>query len=318
MSGVLRKAADVSRYLVLPALFAVFIAIMLTHGPALNAWLPHWDALMMIGTVTLVERVYTYKNRVSQRGVFVRDVTSTFVNVFLTGAALAFVVLPLLDSAMRRTIGRKYFFEADTLGPVWLQVVTIVLVISFFRYWIHRLQHHNEFLWSLHSYHHSVTDLRAMNDFTSNPVDFALRNVLIYLLLSPIGFDSTAFFIAFPMLAIWGVFSHCGAEVKGGWLNYVFAMPEVHRWHHTSVVPEGYSYSVNYGVELSFWDLLFGTYYAPGKDGQIMAPRIGHPGGLPDEPNYLKVLLVPFGLYGIVSRLGRVLPGTAKDQMPAE
>jgi hypothetical protein len=28
-----------------------------------------------------------------------------------------------------------------------------------------------------------------------------------------------------------------------------------------------------------------------------MPERIGHPGGLPDERNYLKILLAPFGLY---------------------
>ena len=28
-----------------------------------------------------------------------------------------------------------------------------------------------------------------------------------------------------------------------------------------------------------------------------MPERIGHPAGLPDERNYLKILLAPFGLY---------------------
>jgi hypothetical protein len=74
--------------------------------------------------------------------------------------------------------------------------------------------------------------------------------------------------------------------------------PEVHRWHHTAEVPQGYGYSVNYGVEFAFWDLVFGTYYLPQKDGQRLQPaRIGHPSGLPDEGNYLKILLAPLGLY---------------------
>src|SRR6185312_14917226 len=141
--------------------------------------------------------------------------------------------------------GRKFVFTSS-LGPVWLQIIMILLLVSFFRYWMHRLQHKNEFLWKLHSYHHRVTDLRALNDLTSNPVDFALRNLLVYV-----------------VLGVWGIFSHCGGDVRGGWLNYVVATPEVHRWHHTVEVPKGYGYSVNYGVEFSFWDLLFGTYYLP-------------------------------------------------------
>ena len=37
--------------------------------------------------------------------------------------------------------------------------------------------------------------------------------------------------------------------MKGGLLNYLFVTPEVHRWHHSAKVPEGYGYSCNYGVE---------------------------------------------------------------------
>mgnify|MGYP003351028352 CR=1 FL=1 len=46
--------------------------------------------------------------------------------------------------------------------PKWFKfVIAILLLVSLFRYWMHRFQHRNEFLWSLHSYHHRVTDLRA-------------------------------------------------------------------------------------------------------------------------------------------------------------
>jgi sterol desaturase/sphingolipid hydroxylase (fatty acid hydroxylase superfamily) len=78
----------------------------------------------------------------------------------------------------------------------------------------------------------------------------------------------------------------------------VFVTPEVHRWHHAVDVPQGYGYSCNYGVEFSFWDVLFRTYYMPKQNGEFVMPeRIGHPAGLPDERNYLKILLAPFGLY---------------------
>ena len=94
------------------------------------------------------------------------------------------------------------------------------------------------------------------------------------------------------------MFSHCAADIKGGVLNYVFMTPEVHRWHHAVDVPVGHKYSCNYGVEFSFWDVLFGTYHLPHENGQTVMPtRIGHPTGIGDESNYLKILLEPFGLY---------------------
>ena len=295
--------ASAGRFLILPVLFLGVAAISIL-GHAWDQHVPHWTTLLTLAAVVLMERLYANSRAVSQKGLLVRDLTSTFVNVFVTGMVVAFLVVPVLSYGMQHLAGREFLFTAP-LGPVWLQFIAILLLVSFFRYWMHRFQHRNEFLWSLHAYHHSVTDLRALNDFTSNPVDFALRNVLVYSLLGIVGFDSSAYLFALPVLSVWGIFSHCGGDVRGGWLNYVCVTPEVHRWHHTREVPEGYGHSVNYGVEFSFWDLLFGTYYLPKENGVPVRPTIGHPGGLPDEPSYLKVLLLPLGLYGPVAWLKR-------------
>jgi len=187
---------------------------------------------------------------------------------------------------------------------------------------MHGLQHSVPFLWELHSYHHRVTDLQATNTLVSHPIDFALRNVVFGLVLGIIGFNPLAVVIATSVTFAPGFFSHCGGDVKGGLLNYLFVTPEVHRWHHSAKVPEGYGYSCNYGVEFSFWDIIFGTYYLPVKDGVAEQPeRIGYPGGgLPDESNYLKLLLAPLGLYRPLSWFAQVLriPRGPQGQQPAE
>jgi sterol desaturase/sphingolipid hydroxylase (fatty acid hydroxylase superfamily) len=137
-----------------------------------------------------------------------------------------------------------------------------------------------------------------MNAEVSHPVDFALRNVIVFLALGIVGFSTPALLIAFTVANISGIFSHCGADLRSGFLNYLFVTPEVHRWHHAADVPQGYGYSCNYGIEFSFWDVIFGTYYLPRENGQAVQPeRIGHPSGIPDERNYLKLLLEPVGLY---------------------
>ena len=183
----------------------------------------------------------------------------------------------------------------------------ILVLVSFFRYWMHRWQHKNEFLWKLHSYHHRVTDLKATNTYVSHPIDYALRNVLVFIVLGLVGFYPLALLIALPALAVPGIFSHCGGDVRGGALNKWFVTPEVHRWHHSAVVPEGHRYSCNYGVELSFWDRLFGTYHLPVRDGQAEQPEhVGHPEGLPDEPNYFRLVLAPLGLWAPVRWISRV------------
>ena len=71
----------------------------------------------------------------------------------------------------------------------------------------------------------------------SNPLEWAMRNVLGGLILGIVGFNPIAIVIA-GGLNIYGDFSHCGGDLKGGWLNYVFNTPEVHRWHHSTEFPD--------------------------------------------------------------------------------
>jgi len=286
--------------LIVPALFAVFYTLRLVgDSSAIEPWLPKWTTLAMLGVMMVLERVYTYHRSVSQRSVLARDIASTLVNVYLTAAITGMILLPVLLLLAQSFFGRSLVFASpEQLGSIWLQVPVILLAVSFFRYWMHRWQHSNEFLWKLHSYHHRVTNLTASNTYVSHPIDYALRNAVVFVLLGLVGFYPLAILIALPAMAVPGIFSHCGAEVKAGVWNNWFVTPEVHRWHHSASVPAGHRYSVNYGVEFSFWDRLFGTFHLPRNGAQSEQPeRIGHPDGFADERNYLKLLLAPLGLY---------------------
>lgn len=293
-----RKLVTLSGFIILPALYLLFWRIeVFAHGRTAESL--KWDALLLLFTIIALEQLYGYRNDVPQKFVLTRDLIANVVNKYITGAVAALIVLPVLHYAPEHFLGRKTFLASPAeLGPFWLQVVLIVISVSFFRYWMHRWQHKNEFLWSLHSYHHRVTDLRALNTEVSNPVDFALRNILVFLILGVVGFDPIAIVVTVPATNVSAQISHWGADVKAGFLNYFFVTPEVHRWHHSAKVPEGHKYSVNYGVEFAFWDILFGTYHLPQENGVAVQPeRLGHPSGIGDEPNYLKLLFAPFGLY---------------------
>jgi len=286
---------------VLPLVMVVFFALRIvaqTH-PEIDAWIPRWDRLMLFALVILLERIYHYRYAVSQRYVLTRDIISNIVTLYMITFVTTLLVLPVLSYPSEQFLGRKLIFaSSDQLGPIWLQIAIIIVFVSFFRYWMHRLQHESQFLWELHAYHHRVTDLKATNTYVSHPIDYALRNVVVYLVIGIFGFDPIAILIAASFTFIGGALQHCGADLKGGILNYGFVTPEVHRWHHSAKVPEGYGYSCNYSVDFPIWDMLFGTFYLPKKDGQILQPeRIGHPDGLPDEGNYLRLLLAPLGLW---------------------
>ena len=291
-----RKFADLTRYAMLPLLLIVFGALTyLGRGTALAKAFPYYHSFALLFAMITIERVYAYSRAVSQRHMIWRDLMSTAVQAFVAAAVLGAVVVPVLRYFPTTFLGRRFMFAlSDQLGPLWVQVLVVFLLTSLISYAIHRFQHYNEFLWKLHGYHHSVTHLQISNVLVSNPLDWALRNILGGLVLGIVGFNPIATVIA-GAFNIYGDFSHCGGDMKGGWLNYFFNTPEVHRWHHSVEFPdpEKFRYGCNFGVGVSFWDILFGTFCLPKDEkGHVMPPpRIGHPEGYPDEPNYLKILL---------------------------
>ena len=291
-----KKFAELTRYAILPVLLIVLAAMPhVMKGTSVARAFPYYHTFLLYFAMIALERVFTYSRAVSQRHMIWRDLISTAVETFVAGGMMAAIVLPVLHYFPNAFLGRRFLFGlSNQLGPLWLQVLTVFLLISFFSYWVHRWQHTSEFWWKLHGYHHSVTSLQISNVLVSNPLEWALRNVLGGLILGIVGFNPIAIVIA-GGLNIYGDFSHCGGDLKGGWLNYFFNTPEVHRWHHAVEFPDDpkFRYGCNYGVGVSFWDILFGTFYLPKDEkGYVISPsRLGHPSGYPDEPNYLKILL---------------------------
>ena len=290
-----RKAVSLSAFVVLPlALLLIYWEYTYFNGHPIEQTIPSFPVFVALAVLLVLETLFRYEKAVSQRRLILRDLASTAVNVLFTGTIVTPLLVPIVVFLPELVLGRSLFFaSSEQLGPLWLQLILALLLYELMKYWIHRVQHIVPFLWELHSYHHSVTDLKASNTFVSHPFDFALRNVLPPVILGYVGFHPTAIVFGAGLATAAALMSHCGAGLHAGWLNKIFVMPEVHRWHHSANVPEGHKYSVNYGVGLILWDRLFGTYYLPMKDGVPVQPeKLGHPSGVADERNYFKLLFL--------------------------
>ena len=291
----IRKALRSSALLIVPLafLFLYWMHIYFDGHPIERA-IPSFVTFASLAVLILLEQVFHYKQGVSQKRLAFRDIASTAVNVLVTGTVMRAIFVPVVVFLPELLFGRTLYFSSSTqLGPLWLQLILATLLYEFLRYGIHRVQHIVPFLWELHSYHHSVTDLKASNTFVSHPIDFALRNILPPTILAYVGFDPAAILFGVGVASTASLMSHCGAGLHATWLNRIFVTPEVHRWHHSAKVPEGHRYSVNYGVGIVLWDRLLGTYYLPMKDGMPVQPeKLGHPDGVADEPNYFKLLFL--------------------------
>jgi len=189
-----------------------------------------------------------------------RDVVFTFFNLFIT-AKFSEILIVLCFSYLIETYFQMYtIFQPTSLGPLGIQVVGAILLNEFIRYWSHRIQHQIPALWKLHSIHHSVKEIYSLNTFYSHPFDYILRNSFSLPIVMLVGFSGDAVLIATAFLSVTGVFSHSRADFKFSLFNYVFSTNQLHRWHHSAEIKES---NTNYGVCLSVWDLVFGTFFLP-------------------------------------------------------
>lgn len=144
--------------------------------------------------------------------------------------------------------------------PIVVQVVVMLLVADFFRYWLHRAFHKFIPMWRLHAVHHSPKRLYWLNVGRFHPIEKAIQYAVDALPFALLGVSPEVLAAYFVFFAINGIFQHSNCRVSLGPLNYIVAGPELHRWHH-SVLPK--ESDNNFGNNLIVWDLLFGTRFLP-------------------------------------------------------
>lgn len=175
--------------------------------------------------------------------------------------------------------------------PVAAQVIIMMLVADFLRYWLHRYSHKVRWLWTLHAVHHSPKELYTLNVGRFHPGDKALQFLFDALPFALLGVSSEILATYFVFYAVNGFFQHSNACLRLGYLNWIIAGPELHRWHHAKAYSDS---NHNFGNNLIIWDTLFGTRFLPdnrevgelgiGNDnypvdffGQIVAPIAQNP-----------------------------------------
>ena len=200
----------------------------------------------------------------------------------VVGPVLATLVFISLDLP----VGYRVLPEGT---PIWLEVMIVVLVVEFAKYWFHRISHNSDFWWPLHSVHHSVKRMHMLNGFRIHPLYHFITFIFGVMPCHLLGASDQALIMNGVILAVGGAIQHCNIKLQYGWLNYIFNTNELHRWHHSLLLEEANN---NYGAVLIIYDVLFGThYYRPDASPVEL--------GILDEKNYpmnnyWKQLVVPF------------------------
>jgi len=139
--------------------------------------------------------------------------------------------------------------------PVLLQVLFCLLVFDLGNNLLHWVSHIWKPLWKFHSVHHEVKRMYGLNGILKHPLYQIIASIVcigpLLLLGIPEEYAIVLAFMSFTQLLL----QHSNADYRVGPFRRVFAVAEVHRFHHI----RGAAGNVNFSLFFSFYDHLFGN-----------------------------------------------------------
>lgn len=278
-------------YLIFPAvmtiaLFSQIFANELGTNPVISSIGISLTALVLIA---LIERMLPYREDwLKSDGDVVTDALHVFITQLILPKTLD-LVWPFLFLGLAACLA-SYFGTSNLWPHEWHilpQVFLMLLIAEFGRYWVHRAAHEIPFLWKFHAVHHSPNRLYFFNAARFHPLEkiyFLIPEVAPFIILGT-NIECIALYAVFN--SVHGLMQHSNIHLKSGWLNYIFSLTELHRWHHSQVIKES---NTNYGNNLIIWDIVFGTFFNPNNRevGTIGLLNRHYP------KSYLKQICAPF------------------------
>lgn len=171
----------------------------------------------------------------------------------------------------------------NNIFPV-ITLISVIVISDFIGYWRHRFEH-SALIRPFHAMHHSDNDMSWFTIYRFHPINRLTTSIIDISALTIIGFPAWAIGINVVIRHYYGMFCHAKVTYEYGKLNYIFISPTHHQWHH---VAQGKGISSNYSTIFSFWDLLFNTFYLPGKCDEELGIRNT------DNNSFIKQMLYPF------------------------
>jgi sterol desaturase/sphingolipid hydroxylase (fatty acid hydroxylase superfamily) len=153
------------------------------------------------------------------------------------------------------------------LGPLGLSKIALFVIGFLFgdlvEYLFHRLCHAWKWLWLVHAVHHSDPELDVSSGLRFHPLEVVLGTALKIAVFAALGIplwiEAARAVVVHPMNFLQHANIAYPAWVERR-LRWLLVTPALHRLHHSPLEPET---DANYGVVLSTWDRLLGTYRHP-------------------------------------------------------
>lgn len=244
-------------------LLASFVALARTRGA------PWTIAVVLLGgalLVTMLERLFPVTSAWNDDH---GDARSDRIYL-VTNLGVSQVAAYLVGLVSERTDMLALW---PTSLPFAAQMLFALVVVDLGLYAVHRASHSVKWLWKLHAIHHFPRRIHWVNGQRRHVVHELLEGTPGLTVLLVLGAKGPVVASALAMVTVHLLLQHANVRYRGGALRHVFAVAELHRWHHQRryAAVQG-----NYAAVFAFWDRLFGSRLPEGE-----APLEV---GLDDEP----------------------------------
>ncbi|HML27808.1 MAG TPA: sterol desaturase family protein [Hyphomicrobium sp.] len=169
-----------------------------------------------------------------------------------------------------------------TQWPMWGQVLMAFVVADFSFMFMHYLSHRLPLLWRLHAVHHGVGRLYGYNGVIRHPLHQAIDMIVGNMPLVIIGMPAPVAVVLGFLISVTLIVQHSNVDAYLGPLQKHLAIGRAHHMHHVNWGTEG---DCNFGMLLSVWDRLFGTY-AEKLSREVTSKDLG----VDELPNFPKSL----------------------------
>jgi sterol desaturase/sphingolipid hydroxylase (fatty acid hydroxylase superfamily) len=138
------------------------------------------------------------------------------------------------------------------------QNLLFIFVIGFFDYWIHRLMHKVPWMWEIHKYHHSATEMSVVTARRDSILVVPVATFFKAIPFAVLGIPR-AYAVFAGIVSAHAMLIHSELDWDFGWFGrWLLISPHDHHVHHSM---DEKHLDKNFAFLLPIWDQIFGTFY---------------------------------------------------------
>ncbi len=227
-----------------------------TQIQQLRFWSPIIGFAILLIWESLLPFFDLFRNGLNERTVhLVRNLIIGELNVLMV--SFGFVAIWWWAAALAEThsFGILYWLGLDS----WLRICAALLILDFWMYWWHWMNHRLSFFWRFHRIHHSdrEMDVTTCVRFHIGEVFFSSLFRIGVILLGGLSLWEVFLYEVFLNLTVQFHHANIGLGAIDRAIRVFIVSPAMHKVHHSQVQIETDS---NYTSLLSVWDRIFGTF----------------------------------------------------------